>query len=123
MSLEENPEAKPGGSLFKRYQQKALSLPKHERQTCLAFHGTRDSNIPSILKNGYDPKLRRGQAYGAGEYFAATPTISMGYCSGRKMIVNELLLGKNGTHHTKHGDIIVMKNPDHNLPRFVLTFS
>ena len=123
VSLVENPEAMPGGSLFMRYHRKALSLPKQQRQTCLAFHGTKDSNIPSILKKGYDSKLRRVQAYGAGEYFAATPSISMGYCSGKKMIVNELLLGKSGVHHTKHGDIIVMKNPDHDLPRFVLTFS
>ena len=120
----ENVHAKPGGVLFQRFKKAYDSLPKGQLQTCLAFHGTAATNIDSICKNGYDPARRRGQAYGAGEYFATTPDTSMGYCSGgKKMLLNELLLGQSGTHHTKHGTIIVMKNPEHDLPRFVVTFS
>ena len=121
--MEENEHAKPGGQLFKKFRDKMMSLPKDQRKTCLAFHGTPSNNITSICTNGYDSSRRRGQACGPGEYFATIPGTSMGYCSGgKKMLLNELLLGKAGTHHTKHGNIIVMKDPVHDLPRFVIRF-
>lgn len=121
--MTENVHAKPGGALFNKFKSTMMSLPQGQRQTCLAFHGTAESSISSICQNGYDPKRRSGQAYGTGEYFATSPTIPLGYCKGgKKMLLNELLLGQNGTHHTKHGDIVVMKNPSHDLPRFVITF-
>lgn len=123
VSLKENDHAKPGGVLFNKFRDKMMSLPKNQRQTCLGFHGTNPTNIQSICQNGYDSSRRCGQSYGVGEYFATTPETSMGYCRGGKMmIVNELLLGQSGTHHTKHGNIIVMKDPIHDLPRFILTF-
>lgn len=125
VSIDENPHAKPpGGTLFQRFKNAYDSLPKHEQQTCLAFHGTSAANVDSICKNGYDPSRRSGQALGPGEYFATTPDTSMGYCrGGKKMLLNELLLGQSGTHHTQHGNVIVMKNPAHDLPRYVITFS
>ena len=122
-TITDNQHAKPGGGLFNKFKQKWSSLPKTQRTTCLAFHGTAEKNIPSICQNGYNPKLRSGQAYGTGEYFATTPDIPISYCKGgKKMLLNELLLGQLGTHHTKHGTIIVMKDPAHDLPRFVVTF-
>ena len=121
--MEDNDHAKPGGALFRRFKQKWDSLPKGQQRTCLAFHGTADSNISSICQNGYDPNKRSGQAYGAGEYFATSPDIPISYCKGgKRMLLNELLLGQNGTHHTMHGNIVVMKDPAHDLPRFVITF-
>ena len=36
------------------------------------------------------------------------------------MLLNELLLGQGGVHHTQHGDIVVMKNSNHDLPRYVI---
>ena len=123
VSIKENDHAKPGGALFNKFKNAMMALPANQRNTCLAFHGTAERNIDSICQNGYDPKLRSGQAYGAGEYFATAPDTPMGYCKGgKKMLLNELLLGRSGTHHTQHGDIVVMKNPDHDLPRFVITF-
>ena len=123
VSLDENDHAKPGGTLFKNFKEKMMSLPKDQRKTCLAFHGTSSNNIQSICQNGYDKSKRSGQSYGEGEYFATTPDISLGYCrGGKKMLINELLLGQPNTHHTQHGNIIVMKDPTHDLPRFVLTF-
>lgn len=123
VSLAENDHAKPGGQLFKRFKSAYDSLPKHHQKTCLAFHGTAEGNIQSICSNGYDPKRRSGQAYGTGEYFAVKPDIPLGYCKGgKKMLLNELLLGQAGVHHTQHGDIVVMKNPDHDLPRYIITF-
>lgn len=123
VSLTENDNAKPGGQLFNRFKSAYDGLPKHHRKTCLAFHGTAENNIQSICSKGYDPKLRSGQAYGAGEYFAVKPDIPLSYCKGgKKMLLNELLLGQAGVHHTQHGDIVVMKNPDHDLPRYIITF-
>ena len=130
VSIDENPEAKPGGTLFERYKSKMLSLPQGQRKSCLAFHGTAEKNIPSICKNGYDSKLRgtsTGQVFGAGEYFATTPDIPIQYCKGgKKVLLNELLLGQKGVHHTQFphgtGAIVVMKDPAHDLPRYVITF-
>jgi hypothetical protein len=122
-TITENQHAKSGGVLFNHFKQKWNSLPKTQRTTCLAFHGTAEKNISNICQNGYDPKLRSGQAHGTGEYFATTPDIPLGYCKGgKKMLLNELLLGQQGTHHTKHNTIIVMKDSAHDLPRFVVTF-
>ena len=126
-SYKENDSSKPPtGKLFQRFEQAFNNLPQGHRKTCLAFHGTPESNIDSICNNGYDPKLRgtsTGQAHGAGEYFGTEPNTSLPYCNaGKKMLVNELLLGQSGVHHTQHGAIIVMKNPTHELPRFVITF-
>ena len=121
--MKENDTAKPGGTLFTKFKNAMMALPANQRGTCLAFHGTAESNIDSICQTGYDPKRRCGQAHGAGEYFATSPATPLGYCKGgKKILLNELLLGQSGTHHTKHGDIVVMKNPAHDLPRFVITF-
>ncbi|KAI6646716.1 FAD-linked sulfhydryl oxidase ALR-like isoform X1 [Oopsacas minuta] len=121
--IKENPHAHPGGALFKLFKEKYKSLAKDNRNTALAFHGTPEANIDSICQNGYNASLRKGQAHGPGEYFATTPDISLSYCrGGKKMMVNELLLGTPGQHHTQNGGIIVMKDPAHDLPRFVITF-
>lgn len=132
--LEPNPDAQPGGWLFERYKDRMLSLPKHLRQTQLGFHGTAEKNIPSICKQGFNPNYRgaQGQVHGTGEYFATTPSMPLDYChGGHKMLLNELLLGRQDVDHTrtpnpnKHkdpGDIIVMKDPVHDLPRYVITF-
>ena len=123
VSMIENDHAKPGGALFKKFKRAMLALPMNQRDTCLAFHGTAEKNINSICQTGYDPKRRSVQAYGAGEYFATSPYTPMSYCdSGKKMLLNELLLGQSGIHHTMHGDIVVMKNPAHDLPRYIITF-
>ena len=126
-TITDNQHAKPGGGLFNKFKQKWNSLPKSQRVTCLAFHGTTEKNIPNICQNGYDPKLRSGQVYGKGEYFATTPDVPIQYCrGGKKILLNELLLGQQNVHHTKQSvsgsTYIVMKYPEHDLPRFVVTF-
>ena len=123
VDLEENDHAKRGGVLYNKFKDARDKLPQQDQKTCLAFHGTNQSNIPSICANGYDQTKRSGQSYGPGEYFATSPSIPLGYCrGGKKLLLNELLLGKEGTHHTKSGDIVVMKHPEHDLPRFTITF-
>ena len=123
VKIEENTHAKPGGALHNKFKNKYWKLPKHQRTTQLAFHGTPEANIQSICANGFDPTRRSGQAYGPGEYFAVTPDIPMRYCgSGKKLLLIELLLGQQGKHHTTHNEIVVMKDPAHDLPRFIVTF-
>ena len=124
--IKENDHAKPGGALYKKFVAARDSLPVSDRKTCLAFHGTVEQNIDNICDNGFDKSRRgvsNGQSYGKGEYFATTPSIPLGYTQGgKKMLLNELLLGQNGVHYNKHGEIIVMKDPAHELPRFIITF-
>lgn len=123
--LVENQSAKSGGRLFQRFQSAWRGLNPSYRKTILAFHGTPRENIQSICDNGFDSSRRSGQQYGKGEYFATTPGVPMDYCGGgKKMLLCELLLGQVNTHHTTpHGDYVVMKDPAHDLPRFVVEFS
>ena len=120
---EENPHALPGGKLFALFQQaRSRLLPPHQN-TCLAFHGTDESNVYKIFKNGYDQSLRGsnvGQMHGEGEYFSVNPNTALRYGKGKGLILNELLLGEAGKDHTRAGDIVVMKNPEHDLPRLFL---
>jgi hypothetical protein len=125
-NLSENSNASPGGSLYGKFMSAYSSLPSSQRETGLAFHGTSSTNINGICSQGFDPSKRgqHGQACGTGEYFSTDPQTSMGYSSqGKKMLVCELLLGKEGVHHTKSGTTIVTNNPDHVLPRFILDFN
>lgn len=66
-----------------------------------AWHGSSEQNIVSIAINGFDPKRRSGQVYGAGEYFAKNPNVSMGYAGGGSfMFLCKILLGKQDVDHT-----------------------
>ena len=124
INITENSSAMPpNGALFQTFHSVWKQLPSGQRNTTLAFHGTAEGNIQSICNSGYDLRKRKRQEHGDGEYFAVSPDIPLGYCSGgKKILLNELLLGKHGTHHTRHGDIVVMKNPAHDLPRFIIEF-
>ena len=120
---EENPHAQPNGRLFELFQQARSTLHPAHQNTCLAFHGTDESNVYKIFQEGYDQSLRGsnvGQMHGKGEYFSVNPDTALRYCKGKGLILNELLLGEAGKHHTRSGDIIVMKNPEHDLPRLCL---
>lgn len=65
------------------------------------WHGTSEQNIVSIARHGFDTSRRSGQAYGAGEYFAKNPQVSLGYCRGGAfMFLCKLLLGEADVHHT-----------------------
>ena len=124
VNLVENPSAKPGGQLFERFQTAWRGLNPGQRKSILAFHGTPEANIQSICTNGFDPSKRKGQGYGPGEYFAKTPGTPVKRCrGGKKMLLCELLLGDVNTHHTIHKDVVVMKDPAHDLPRYVVEFS
>ena len=56
----------PGGGLHARFLEGIQTARSTELRLC--FHGTSPENINSILQNSLDPRLRRGQAHGPGEY-------------------------------------------------------
>eukprot|EP00808_Paulinella_micropora_P013937 g1559.t1 len=91
-----------------------------------AWHGTSDIAIPPICENGFDPGRRRGQAYGPGEYFGLSASISRGYIKGStRLIVCQLL--RVHEMHTSGSYCYVVNNPlDNsycfNLPVLVVTY-
>lgn len=97
------------------------------------FHGSAEANILSICANGFDSSKRCGQAFGAGEYFAKSPSVSMCYCRGGGfMLVCRLCLGTqasdeglgNGDHiWVPHCKYYVIANPDQVLPLYILRFT
>merc|ERR1719188_2517593 len=73
----------------------------HSSDIIDGWHGTAEQNVLSIAVHGFDPKRRSGQAYGAGEYFAKDPNVSIGYAQGGGfMFLCRLLLGKSDLDHT-----------------------
>lgn len=96
------------------------------------FHGSAPCNILSIAENGFDAGRRAGQAFGAGEYFAKDPCVSVGYCRGGSyMLVCQLCLGKeSSTEENEDGDHIwaaacgyyVISSPEQVLPLYIVRF-
>lgn len=102
-----NPHARKGNRVFDRFLNVINNICKGQNQNGLSenmvyapvelvFHGTRMENIDNILENGLDPKLRRGQAYGKGEYFSRSPAVSSSYCrGGTRMLVFCVVVPEN----------------------------
>jgi hypothetical protein len=87
--------------LFRGAEANFTELYGHLSDAIDAWHGSREENILSIAVNGFDPERRCGQAYGAGEYFAKDPNVSIGYAAGGSFIfLCKLLLGKPEVDHT-----------------------
>ncbi|KAL7539910.1 hypothetical protein ACHAWF_006542 [Thalassiosira exigua] len=86
----------------------------------VVFHGTAEINIQSILRDGLDPSLRRGQTYGQGEYFANNPAMSLHYCKGgKKMVVFAVITAKADV---RAKDLIVVNKSERQLPLAALSF-
>merc|ERR1712176_1327198 len=85
-------------------------------------------NLVSIAVHGFDPKRRSGQVYGAGEYFAKDPNVSIGYARGGSfMFLCKLLLGKADLDHlwVDSCSYYVVKQRDQRvqaLPLFLVQF-
>ena len=82
-----NALAKAGEKVYDRFYAACKKLPA-VGSLAVVFHGTAEENIEKILNEGLNPLLRRGQAYGPGEYFSTEPGLSISYCKGgSKMLV------------------------------------
>ena len=119
-----NPQSLPGTELYNRFFAAWAQVPNKSMR--LVFHGTSEENIDAICAEGLDPKRRRGQALGPGEYFAGTPGVSIGYCKGgRKMLVFCILIDASGVtsyNEAIPGGIAVIHKAEHQLPLAVVTF-
>lgn len=114
----------PSGKIYKNLATEARTRPKDQRKTIIAFHGTAAQNADGICANGFDASRRARQVYGPGEYFGLAADISLGYCQGgNRILICELLLGKEGVDHQTFNNFIVMKDPKHELPRGWIEFA
>lgn len=77
-----NPAAAAGREIHDRFVRACRELPEFAT-LAVAFHGTYEDNVETILRDGLDPKKRQGQAYGPGEYFSTDPGVSTSYCRRR----------------------------------------
>jgi len=118
---------------FKQRLEQLRGLLGREPDVLEGFHGTSPENVLSICDGGFDKGRRAGQVYGAGEYFAKNPTVSISYArGGRYMLVCRLSLGvQSSTPENKDGDHIwvpsteyyVIKEPSQVLPQFIVRFT
>jgi hypothetical protein len=87
--------------VFRATEHNMLETYGHASDIIDAWHGTHEDNVFSIAINGFDTSRRSGQAFGAGEYFAKNPTVSVSYSKGGTyMFLCKLLLGKPNIDHT-----------------------
>lgn len=121
-----------------KYQARKKELAQElgrQPDTLDGFHGTHPDNILSICRGGFDRSKRGsavGQIFGAGEYFAKCPNVSVGYCRGGEyMLVCRLTLGwESSTQENKDGDHIwvpstsyyVISSPAQVLPAYIVKF-
>ncbi|CAE8644671.1 unnamed protein product [Polarella glacialis] len=80
-------------------------------QAEFAWHGTGTlAGVQSICWDSLNPALRRGQAYGPGEYFSVDANVSNGHAGSTGYLVVCLLL--TGPHKTTHASTYrVVNNP------------
>lgn len=82
VTFEVNLHALPASPLYEAFTTVIKDSSLSEKSLALVFHGTSSDNIQHILENGLDPTMRRGQAYGPGEYFSKDPAVSVSYTRG-----------------------------------------
>jgi len=117
---------------FRERREELKRILGREADGLEGFHGTHPDAVIPICDNGFDKSRRSGQVYGAGEYFAKNPSVSVGYCKGGDyMLVCRLTLGvESSTADNKDGDHIwvpgcgyyVIKEPEQVLPQYIIKF-
>lgn len=118
-----------------KYHQRRTELKaelRREPDELQGYHGTHPTNVLSIAQKGFNSNLRAGQVYGAGEYFAKDPLVSMGYSKGGMyMFVCRLCLGvQSSSQANRDGDHIwaegpryyVISHPAQVLPQYIVKF-
>jgi len=118
---------------FNQRRNELKAVLKREADKLEGFHGTHPDNILSICATGFSKGKRSGQVFGAGEYFANNPNVSVGYARGGEyMLVCRLTFGiQSSTMQNLDGDHIwvpsqgyyVIKEPTQVLPQFIVKFS
>lgn len=154
-SFDWNPANVGGSRFFRRHStvssrfwksyetkvKKVMHLPSHHKQYIrfwdtyehdteqkrmgVVFHGTPEERVNEILDKGLDPRYRRTQAFGKGEYFSKDPGLATTYCQGgHKLVVYLVFIPEEHEkyYNQKDRDIIVVNNLSHELPIGVLSF-
>ena len=110
--------SKANGELALTKFLRAVSLEAYENDSKKAnedfifgWHGTEETNIESICKNGHNPMCRKGQQYGPGEYFGVSPTASYGYCKGGCFLLVSVIFKGEWLSRTKAVNAILVDNP------------
>ena len=104
--MDPNPASQPGTPMYARFKASLDSC--EDKSIKLVFHGTPEANVDAIMKSGLDPARRRGQVYGAGEYFGTDAGTSLSYSQGgRCMLVFAVLLDSSGITHHQEGGLII----------------
>lgn len=85
--IDTNPHSLPGKPLYESFVANYKSLRFNQNPIRLVYHGTAEQNIDSIQKEGLDPALRNGQAFGPGEYFASQAQVSIPYAKGANKLL------------------------------------
>lgn len=118
--------------IFRQRREQLKEILGREADGLEGFHGTHPDAVIPICEGGFDKSRRSGQVFGAGEYFAKNPSISIGYCrGGQYMLVCRLTLGvQSSSSENKDGDHIwvpsqgyyVIKEPEQVLPQYIIKF-
>ncbi len=99
-------------------QQKVQSYGGDAR-ICLAFHGTHEDNINSIMDNNFSMEKVGASTgnlgwFGRGIYFGRRAYTALGYNVGRRMLLALIVVGKNSTFMCPPPDS--SDNPYHGQP-------
>eukprot|EP00727_Mastigamoeba_balamuthi_P007007 m51a1_g2927 hypothetical protein (1315) ;mRNA; f:561781-565725 len=88
------------------------------------WHGSSEEGIFSIAHEGWDTARRAGQAYGRGEYFGTTSSMSNGYCRGGHFMIVALTLRKGITCSSPYvvDNPVGPNAPLYSLPVLVIQF-
>ena len=123
-SFERNSAASVGNRVHDQFVQACKKVPK-TATLAIVFHGTHPDNIKAILRNGLDPKKRRCQAYGPGEYFSTEPGLSTRFCKGGKQMLVFVVVVPMALNVKKNcpSNIVVVPTKEHQLPLGVIAFS
>ena len=128
--------------ISKKYEKESRKFPREYVTTpMVAFHGTRQGNVPSIVRNGLlvpggksGIDIAHGSSLGIGIYLSPFPEFSFGYCdNGGKVLVCAVLQGRvyrygEGARLRNrqydcitYGDEMVIFDARHVLPCYVIT--
>ena len=97
----------------------------------VVFHGTPSERVAHILKHGLNPKYRRTQAFGRGEYFSKDPGLATTYCGlgphglGPATLIVYLVFipeDQEKYYSQRDRDILCIEHVHHELPIGVLQF-
>lgn len=118
-----NPHAAPGQPLHEAFRRSYAAAA--DKTIRVVFHGTSEANIGPISLFGLDPKLRKRQLLGTGDYFSAQFKQAVPYCTSSRagrLLVFAILTDPSGITLDRE-DVVVVHKTAHQLPLGTVRFS